>query len=193
MRASPSFAAIAVLALTLAPRWAASRPPELRHLGGAAQLSVDGRPLFMLGGELGNSAAGTATQAELILPRLAAEHFNTVLMPVAWDEIEPEEGHFDFAVLDHGIAAARRETRRCDRLAEIYIVGSGLTVAFLRDPDVDDRIAGIAEIDELTWKAGRWTIAERLNGDQSNQGHGLLMDAHLIHLYRVRLYSYPRR
>jgi Domain of unknown function (DUF5597)/Beta-galactosidase len=76
---------------------------------------------------------------------------------------------------------------------EFYVLGSGLTVTFLRDPDVDDEIAGIAGIDELAWKAGRWTVARRLNGDQSNQGRGLLMDPHTIGLYRVRLYSYPRR
>jgi len=76
---------------------------------------------------------------------------------------------------------------------EFYVLGSGLTVTFLRDPDVDDEIAGIAGIDELAWTAGRWTVAQRLNGDQSNQGRELLMDPHTIRLYRVRLYSYPRR
>ena len=43
-----------------------------------------------------------------ILPRLAAQHFNTVLVPVAWDEIEPDEGRFDFSILDHWIAVARQ-------------------------------------------------------------------------------------
>ncbi|MDE2448898.1 MAG: DUF5597 domain-containing protein [Gammaproteobacteria bacterium] len=76
---------------------------------------------------------------------------------------------------------------------EFYVLGSGLTVSFLRDPDVDDSIAGIARIEQLAWKDGRWTVAEEMNGDQSDQGRGLLMDAHAIHLYRVRLYSYPRR
>ena len=63
----------------------------------------------------------------------------------------------------------------------------------LRDPDVDDAAAGIAGIEQLAWKDGRWTVAEEMNGDQSDQGRGLLLDAHAIHLYRVRLYSYPRR
>jgi hypothetical protein len=76
---------------------------------------------------------------------------------------------------------------------EFYILGSGLTVSFLRDPDVDDAVAGIAGIARLAWKAGRWTVEEEMNGDQSDQGRGLLMDAHTIQLYRVRLYSYPRR
>jgi hypothetical protein len=74
---------------------------------------------------------------------------------------------------------------------EFYILGSGLTVSFLRDPDVDDHLAGIAGIAELAWKDGRWTVAQQMNGDQSDQGRKLLMDPHVIHLYRVKLYSYP--
>jgi hypothetical protein len=74
---------------------------------------------------------------------------------------------------------------------EFYILGSGLTVSFLRDPDVDDHLAGIAGIAELAWKNGRWTVAQQMNGDQSDQGRALLLDAHAIHLYRVRLYNYP--
>lgn len=83
--------------------------PVVRVENGASQIVVNGKPFLMLAGELGNSSAGTAAQADTILPRLAKLHFNTVLMPVAWDEIEPAEGDFDFSVPDHWIEVARRE------------------------------------------------------------------------------------
>jgi len=83
--------------------------PAVRQMGNAVQLIVDGKPYLILGGELGNSSAGTAAQADEILPRLAAMHLNTVLMPVAWEQIEPVEGAFDFQVLDHWIDAARQQ------------------------------------------------------------------------------------
>ncbi|MDE3103584.1 MAG: DUF5597 domain-containing protein [Acidobacteriota bacterium] len=82
--------------------------PALHTTAGGAQLYVDGKPFLILGAELGNSSAGTAAQAESVLPQLAAEHINTVLMPVAWETIEPTEGHFDFSVPDHWIDVARQ-------------------------------------------------------------------------------------
>ncbi|HTY50888.1 MAG TPA: DUF5597 domain-containing protein [Steroidobacteraceae bacterium] len=87
----------------------ALEPPQVRQVDGVAQLIVHGRPFLVLGGELGNSSAGTAAQADSVLPRLAGMHFNTVLMPVAWDEIEPQEGHLDFSVPDHWLDVARRQ------------------------------------------------------------------------------------
>lgn len=83
--------------------------PAIRIQGAAQQLIVHGKPFLVLGGELGNSSAGTAAQADVILPKLARMHFNTVLMPVAWNEIEPGEGRFDFSVPDHWIDAARQQ------------------------------------------------------------------------------------
>jgi len=52
-------------------------------------LLVHGKAFLMRGGELGNSSAGTAAQADEILPRLRQMHLNTVLMPVSWEQVEP--------------------------------------------------------------------------------------------------------
>ncbi len=86
---------------------AAQEIPRVDRSQGSAQLIVGGRPFIIFGGELGNSATGTAVQADEILPRVAHFHINTVLMPVAWEQIEPLEGKFDFAILDHWIEQAR--------------------------------------------------------------------------------------
>lgn len=75
----------------------------------SGELLVQGRPFVILGGELGNSSAGTAAQADSILPNLARLHLNTVLMPVAWEQVEPREGDFDFSIPDHWIAVARQQ------------------------------------------------------------------------------------
>ncbi|WP_233841062.1 DUF5597 domain-containing protein [Dyella sp. 2HG41-7] len=97
---------IGLIALLAASAYGAELPAvRLEH--GASQLIVHGQPFLALGGELGNSSAGTEAQADAILPRLAAMHVNTVLMPVAWDQLEPTEGTYDFRILDHWIATAR--------------------------------------------------------------------------------------
>ncbi len=83
--------------------------PHFRRENGAPQFVVHGKPFLILGGELGNSSAGTAAQADFILPDMARVHLNTVLMPVAWEQTEPAEGHFDFSVLDHWIDVARQQ------------------------------------------------------------------------------------
>jgi hypothetical protein len=81
--------------------------PHLKTVSGTGQLIVNGKPFLILGGELGNSSAGTAAQADEIIPKLVAMHVNTVLTPVAWEQIEPGEGAFDFSILDHWIDVAR--------------------------------------------------------------------------------------
>src|ERR1700730_14146604 len=86
----------------------ASEVPTIRKSGDQGQLIVDGKPYLILGGEVGNSSSGTAEQADTILPKLAKLHVNTVLIPVAWEQIEPTEGKFDFGILDHWIDVARQ-------------------------------------------------------------------------------------
>ena len=86
----------------------AAELPHIKMENGRGQLIVNGQPFLILGGELGNSSAGTAAQADPTVPRLAGMHVNTILMPVAWEQIEPKEGNFDFTILDHWIDIARK-------------------------------------------------------------------------------------
>ncbi len=82
--------------------------PHLRKQGSATQLIVDGKPFLILGGELGNSSASDLKYMQPIWSKLVAMHLNTVLVPVYWELIEPEEGMFDFALVDSIIHSARQ-------------------------------------------------------------------------------------
>lgn len=81
--------------------------PRLEKRGDATQLIVDGKPFLILGGELHNSSSSSVEYMKSVWPRLAAMHMNTVLLPVAWETIEPQEGKFDFTVVDGLLEDAR--------------------------------------------------------------------------------------
>jgi beta-galactosidase GanA len=96
-----------VISLWLSSPLQAAELPRVKTENGTGQLIVHGQPFLILGGELGNSSAGTAAEADAIVPKVALMHVNTILMPVAWEQIEPKEGSFDFSILDHWIDVAR--------------------------------------------------------------------------------------
>ncbi len=102
------FLGIVGLPILILGRLPAAELPHIKMENGVGQLVVNGRPFLIMGGELGNSSAGTAAQADSIVPKLSAMHVNTILVPVAWEQIEPKEGSFDFSILDHWMETARR-------------------------------------------------------------------------------------
>jgi len=89
------------------PTTAASEIPHLRKQGTATQLIVDGKPFLVLSGELTNNSATSVEYMKPIWSKLVEAKLNTVLATVAWNQIEPEEGKFDFAVPDGIIRDAR--------------------------------------------------------------------------------------
>ena len=86
--------------------------PHLRKQGTATQLIVQGEPFIILGGELHNSSASSLAYMEPIWAKLAAMNLNTVLATVSWELLEPEEGKFDFTLVDGLIEGAGKHKRR---------------------------------------------------------------------------------
>jgi beta-galactosidase GanA len=81
--------------------------PQLRKTGTVTQLYVQGKPFLALGGELGNSTASDITVLTAAFDKLQRMHLNTVMLPVYWDLIEPQEGKYDFSLVQQAILQAR--------------------------------------------------------------------------------------
>lgn len=79
--------------------------PVVRISDGA--LLVDDIPSLILGGEIHNSSSSTASAIDRSLAAVRDLGANTVLAPLAWEQVEPVEGGFDLGLLDAMIASAR--------------------------------------------------------------------------------------
>ena len=90
----------------------ASDIPHLRKQGTAAQLMVDGKPFLVLSGELGNNSGTSLEYMKSVWPKLVEARINTVMTGVSWAQIEPEEGKFDFRIVDGMIEEARSHNLR---------------------------------------------------------------------------------
>jgi beta-galactosidase GanA len=86
--------------------------PQLRDQGTTRQLLVEGKPFLILGGELGNSTASDLAGMQKHWDLFGKLHINTILAPVSWELIEPEEGRFDFSSLDGLVQQARQHHQR---------------------------------------------------------------------------------
>jgi hypothetical protein len=92
--------------LTFAPKARASEPPKIVEKDGRYALLVDGKPYLILGGQIHNSSAWPSELPQ-VWQSMAALHANTVAAPVYWEQLEPQEGHFDFTNMDSLVLGAR--------------------------------------------------------------------------------------
>ena len=111
------FCAALVCPLALVAAQGQDRPasaghPPLAKEGTATQLIVDGKPFLALAGELNNDSATSLEYMKQVWPRLVEAKINTVLAGVSWNQIERQEGKFDFSVLDGVIQGARSNNLR---------------------------------------------------------------------------------
>ncbi len=109
MRKSATLAAMLALAMPLAAQ--ETPVPRIASKDGRHALIVDGAPFLMLGAQVNNSSAWPAAMAK-VWPTMEALHVNTVEVPIAWEQIEREEGKFDFSYLDLLLAQARERDLR---------------------------------------------------------------------------------
>ena len=72
---------------------------------------VDDHPFLMLGAQVNNSSNYPA-MLPLVWPTVRALHANTVEFPIAWEQVEPVEGQFDFSFLDELVRQARENDVR---------------------------------------------------------------------------------
>jgi hypothetical protein len=90
--------------------------PRIEKTGNTTQLIVDGKPFLVLGGELHNSSSTSMAYMQPVWKRLSTMNMNTVLAAVSWELIEPEEGKFDFSLVDGLIKDARKNKMRLSLL-----------------------------------------------------------------------------
>ena len=87
-------------------------PKLVKNKNGVTQFILDEKPYVMLAGELMNSSASTVENMVPKWERLKRLNLNTVLLTVAWEQVEPEEGTYDFEVVDGLIKDARKHDLR---------------------------------------------------------------------------------
>ncbi|RZL39118.1 MAG: beta-galactosidase [Rubrivivax sp.] len=100
----------ALACLLTAQAATAAEPPRLVERDGRHALLVDGKPFLILGAQAHNSSnyPGALKPVWDAANDLKA---NTVLMPVAWEQVEPVEGRFDFSFVDTLVKEARQQKK----------------------------------------------------------------------------------
>jgi beta-galactosidase GanA len=109
------FQSLLVGALLMVAPWAlqaqSASLPRIVNNGGKHALIVDGKPFLALGVQANNSSNYPAALPQ-VWPVVRQLHANTLEIPVAWEQIEPREGRFDFSWLDALIPQARHNDVR---------------------------------------------------------------------------------
>ncbi len=97
----------AVLLMTAQAFAQKSSLPALVEKNGHYSLLVDGKPFFVLGGQVHNSSAWPAMMPA-VWRSAAVLNLNTLEVPVYWEQLEREQGKFDFSLVDTLLRQSRQ-------------------------------------------------------------------------------------
>jgi hypothetical protein len=84
----------------------AAEAPRFIQRDGRWALLVDGEPYLILGGQVHNSSAWPS-ELPAVWESFAALHANTVEAPVYWEQLEPQQGKFNWENVDQLVKGAR--------------------------------------------------------------------------------------
>ena len=85
--------------------------PQIVTRDGRHALLVDGEPFLLLGAQVNNSS-NWPKALDSVWPAIEVLKPNTVMVPVAWEQVEAEEGRFDFSFVDELLKQAREHDQR---------------------------------------------------------------------------------
>lgn len=85
--------------------------PQFVSKDGKHALMVDGAPFLILGAQVNNSSNYPGIM-DKVWPAMQVLGPNTVQVPIAWEQVEPEEGRFDFSFVDTLLNQAREHKVR---------------------------------------------------------------------------------
>ena len=85
---------------------------QVENRNGQKVLTVDGKPFIMLAGEVHNSNSSSVAYMEGVYDQADALGMNCLLLPMTWELVEPEEGVFDFSLMDGLIMQARARGKK---------------------------------------------------------------------------------
>ncbi len=105
------FVVLSGVFLALGAEPLAAQAPHFAQGKVGPALIVDGAPFLILGAQANNSSNYPA-MLDQVWPTVERIGANTLLMPVAWEQVEPAEGQFDFAFVDTLLDQARAQDKR---------------------------------------------------------------------------------
>ena len=87
--------------------------PEIRNDNGIETLYVHDKPFLALSGEIHNSSASNLDFMEKnVWNNLKDLNMNSVIVPIYWEQIEKEEGKYDFSLVEGLIHQARENSMK---------------------------------------------------------------------------------